>query len=112
MRLYEIIIQDVVIDPGLELIHEDPRAASFALEFMRQTFGPTAVSVVRDGEPITAVQLAGDIETYEIRQVIEQDTQLPSTYRHGRGGDSDLAFGTDGYAHAVDKPPTPEDNCN
>jgi hypothetical protein len=81
-------------------------------ESMRETFGSDAVAILRDGVQITVAQLTLDIEILEIEQVIEQDTLLPSVYRHGRGGDSDLALATDGYTHAVDKPPNPEDNRN
>lgn len=112
MKLYEIIIADPAIDPGVELVHDDPRAAVLVFESMRETFGSDAVAILCEGAQITAAQLASDLETCEIERVIEQDVLLPSGYRHGRGGDSDLAFGTDGYAHAVDKPPNPEDDWN
>lgn len=71
---------------------------------MRETFGSDAVAILRDGVQITVTHSL-DIEILEIERVIEQDTLLPSGYRQGRGGDSDLALATDGYAHAVDKPP-------
>jgi hypothetical protein len=112
MKLYEIIIADTAIDPGVELVHDDRRAAVVVFESMRETFGSDAVAILREGAQITAAQLTSDIETFEIEQVIEQDTLRPSGYRDGRGGDSDLAFGTDGYAHAVHKPPNPEDDWN
>ena len=112
MKLYEIIIAEADIDPGVELVHDDPRVASDVFDSMCETFGVDAVGILCNGCPITSTQLASHIETFGIEQVIEEDTLLPSTYKHGRGGDADLAFGTDGYAHAVDKPPNPEDNWN
>jgi hypothetical protein len=110
MKLYEILIADNDIEPGVELVHVDPRTAAVIFKSMREALGSDRVAILRDGTQITAAQLASDIETFEIAQVIEQDTLLPSGYRHGRGGDSDLAFGTDGHAHAVDRPRNPEDN--
>lgn len=112
MKVYEIIIADAAMDPGVELVHENPRTAAVVFESMRETFGSDAVAILRDGVQITVARLTHDIEILEIEHVIEQDTLLPSGYRHGRGGDSDLALATDGYAHAVDKPPNPEDTWN
>ena len=61
-------------------------------------------------DEISEAQLASDLKSYEIQGEREEEIHLPATYRHGRGGDSDLALGADGHQHGVWKPRNPEDD--
>lgn len=53
------------------------------------------------------------IESSDIQSVIEAETRLPSTYRHGLGhGTDDIATGADGEPTKVCGPDNPEDLYN
>jgi hypothetical protein len=109
--VYEILLKQVSAAPDdVETIFDNPYEARDAFESLRDSLGPDAVTLLRDKSIITAAQLAADIESYEIQAVREADTQLPPTYRHGWGRDSDLALGSDGQTHGVWKPDNPEND--
>jgi hypothetical protein len=109
--IYEIVLRVETAAPyDLELIHDNPHSALDVVEVLRARLRDADVTILRDDVKITAAELVTDVKSYEIRAVMEEDCQLPSTYRHGRGGDSDLAMGVDGYQHGVWKPKNPEDN--
>jgi hypothetical protein len=109
--VYEIVLKEEATVPyDLELHHDNPRSALEVFEALRGRFGDADVIILRDDVQISAAELASDIESYEIRTIMEEECQLPSTYRHGRGGDSDLAIGTDGYQHGVWRPKNPDDD--
>jgi hypothetical protein len=108
---YEILLRTMTSLPNdLELLHENPLSACGVFEDLRKRYGEADLAILREGVEITPAELASDVESYEIRRVMEEDSHLPSTYRHGRGGDSDLALGTDGNRHGVWKPMNPEDD--
>ena len=107
--IYEIVIKDKAAFPDdVELLHDNPRSALETVEALRERLGDVRIVILRDDTAITISQLTLDIESYDIRTVIEEESQLPATYKRGRGGDSDLAIGGDGYRHAVWKPKNPE----
>lgn len=111
--VYELMLrEDASVPSDLELLHDNPRSALAVYEAIRDQFGNAVIAILRDDSRITVEELTADIESYEIRTVMEEESQLPSTYRHGRGGDSDLAVGADGYQHGVWKPKNPEDEYN
>jgi hypothetical protein len=107
--IYELVLkEDLQVSDDL-LFHENPRTASNACLALREQFGKVSIVVKRDKVEISEAQLSSDLDSYEIQRVREEETQLPSTYRLGRGGDSDLALGADGNRHGVWKPKNPED---
>jgi hypothetical protein len=111
--IYEIKLKGVGVSPDdIDLLHDNPHSALEAFQLLQDRLGSFAVMVLKDDIQITDSELATDIESYDIQIVLEQETQLPSTYRHGRGGDSDLAVGGDGNRHGVWKPRNPEDDYN
>jgi hypothetical protein len=55
----------------------------------------------------------GAVKSEDIHSLIEEETQLPSTHRHGYGGwPYDVAVGSDGVPKKVPTPETPEDRFN
>lgn len=109
--IYEIVVRkEIAIPYDMELLHDNPLSALEVYKALRMQFADPSIVILRDDVQITAAALASDIETYEIRTIMEEECRLPSTYRHGRGGDSDLAVGSDGYQHAVWRPKNPEDD--
>jgi len=111
--IYEIKLKGVGVPPDdIELFHDNPLSALETFQSLQKRLGAFEVIILKDDLQITESQLASDIESYEIQIVMEEEIQLPSTYRHGRGGDSDLAVGADGLRHGVWKPSNPEDDYN
>ena len=107
--IYELVLKENTRVSDDLRFHDNPRSASKACSALREQFGKDSVVVMRDESEISEAQFASDLESYEIQSVMEEETHLPSTYRHGRGGDSDLALGADGNQHGVWKPKNPED---
>lgn len=110
--IYELVLkEDSQVPNDFERSHDNPRSALEACSAIREQFGKESIVIMRDDEiEISEAQLVSDLESYEIQSVMEEETHLPSTYRHGRDGDSDLALGADGNQHGVWKPKNPEDD--
>jgi hypothetical protein len=109
--IYELVLKENSQVPNdFECFHDNPRSALEACSAIREQFTKESIVIMRDEIEITETQLVSDLESYEIQSVMKEETHLPSTYRHGRGGDSDLALGADGNQHGVWKPKNPEDD--
>jgi hypothetical protein len=68
---------------------------------------------IRYGHGESAAEVENEDELTDADQLLaalEEDGRLPSTYRHGRGGDSDLTIDNEGGVCAVWKPDNPEDD--
>ena len=109
--IYEIVVPPgTEIPPDLDLLSDNPHAVRDALLALRQLLGDIELTVLRDDLRINIDQLAADEESYDIQATMDEDTQLPPTFRAGRTGESDLGRGVDGERHGVWKPRNPEDD--
>jgi hypothetical protein len=111
----QVLIYELVLLEGPQLsddllFHDNPLSALKACALIREQFGKESIVILKDGIEISETQVVDDLESYEIQSVVEESTHLPSTYRPGRGGDSDLALGADGKQHGVWRPKNPEDD--
>lgn len=68
----------------------------------------TRESAVEAAVNVGKSQVDKAIRSHDIHSLIESETRLPSTYRHGYGAD-DVAEGVDGLPTKVDRPENPED---
>lgn len=108
--IYEIrLTPELNVSDDIELFHDNPISAHEVFNDLRKQYGDDDVIILRDDIEITVAQLASDIQSNEIHSAFEEDCRLPSTFRRGRGSDSDLGIGADGGPAAVWKPKNPED---
>jgi len=108
--IYQLVLKEGPQVSDDLLFHDNPRSALKERAAIREQFGKASIVVMRDEIEISDAELVSDLGSYEIQSVMEEETHLPSTYRHGRDGDSDLARGADGSQHGVWKPKNPEDD--
>lgn len=108
--VYEIQVHsgpDVLSDP--DDLHDNPRSAKQEFEYFRRQFPKAQLVILRDDLIITEAQLDADVTSFEIDTVREATSEVPSTYRHGRGTESDdVAISVDGPVK-VWGPDNPED---
>jgi len=95
----------------VEGAYESPKLAKSDFDNLRKQFPNTQFSVWRDGVKLSDDRLCQDIDSEEIQGVIDDETKLPATYRHGLGhrGD-DVAIGPDEGPVKVWGPENPEDH--
>jgi hypothetical protein len=108
---YEITVPaGATIPPGVNLIHDNPTSARETLQDLYMFCGRADFAVLRNGVKLSDEELGADIESYEIAQVRENSSQLPSTYRPGWGvRTDDVAAEPDGNPVRVWGPENPED---
>jgi len=107
--VYEIFVPSEILDDGqVDRVYDNPAAARRAAEELRTRLG-VDLFVLRDGIPITQDGLDVDERSYEIHEVIDEDSQLRPNYRPGWGNWADYAVDADGETKKVWKPENPED---
>lgn len=108
---YEITgLSQVEVPPDIDGVYDNPKSANSDLRHLRRKFPGKNFDILRDGLKLTDAELDADIKSFEIQAVIEKSTQLPATYRPGRGTESDdVATGIDGNPVNVRGPDNPED---
>ncbi len=98
--VYEIkLIENSEVPLDVELLHENPQYALQVCRTIQCEFGEP-FRIFRDSLEITLDRLASEAEAFAIQAVIQEENSLPSNFKHGRGGDSDLTLGANGYQHA------------
>ena len=75
---------------------------------IRERLGDSDLIVLRDGDENSAMELRHDVARDDVRQVLDAEVRLPSTFRPARRGEPDLTIGPLGVT-AVWKPENPED---
>jgi hypothetical protein len=108
---YEIRVPTgVTPPPDLDLAYDNPNSAKEDLQELQSLFPQAEFEIFRDGTPLTPSQLAADLTSYEIGQVIRASCELPSTFRRGWSNTTDeVATGPDGNPTKVWDPENPED---
>ena len=90
--------------------YETAKSAESDLDYLRKRFPDTQFSVWRDGIRLSQDQLHEKVKSEEMQELIEDETELPATYRHGLGHQSDdVAIGPKGEPVKVWGPENPED---
>ena len=109
--IYQITGLSGILAPSdIDGAYDNPKSAKSDLMYLRSRFPDAALSILKDGVGLSDDELDAEIESYEIQAVRKEATQLPGTYRHGRGAESDdVALGGDGNPTKVWGPRNPED---
>ncbi len=98
------------LPPDVEGDYDNAKSAKCHLDHLRKRFPEIDLVILKDGLKLTDIELDADVKPYEIQTEREEACRLPSTYRHGWGGErDDVAIGTDGTPAKVWRPDNPED---
>jgi hypothetical protein len=98
------------IESDFDLVHDNPKSAKSVLDYLRREFPLVDFTILRDGAISTDTELDADMKSYDIQCTIEDACRLPSTYRHGRGSETDdVTTGADGKPAKVWGPENPLD---
>jgi hypothetical protein len=110
--IYEIQVPPgITVPPDLDLVYDNPRSALKDLQELQASFPHSKFDILRDAALLSASELAADLKSYEIAQLIDASCELPSTYRRGWSITTDeVAKGPDGNPTKVWDPENPEDH--
>src|SRR6266850_735862 len=108
---YEILLPHGLSQPSeAELVHDNPVSAKDSYQYLGVMFSNCCLILLRDGKQITEAELESDIQSWEIRSVMADESRLPSTFRHAWPTHSaDVATGPNGETVRVWRPENPED---
>ena len=91
-------------------VAEDFEGETIDTQFLLKEVFPTEETALRAAWIMGKREVDKLVKSHDIHSVMEQETQLPSTHRHGLGHQADdVASGSDGKPTKVPGPENPED---
>jgi hypothetical protein len=91
-------------------VAEEVGSETIDTQFLLQGRFPSREAALKAGLGVGKREIEKRIRSLDIESVIEKETQLPSTHRHGLGHRTDdVAAGVDGQPTKVPGPENPDD---